>query len=1390
MNNFRLSTLTIALSTASLLCAREVPGEGPRDNGANAGGRAAACAPATAFAELDLNNVRARIENGGTLWEDRASGTAAYEVPKTDGRNGPKGLFAGALWMGGLSPDNVLKLAAVRFRQVGNDYWPGPLTAFDTITQTGDASVDGTVCTQYDRLWKTMRMDAQRQDAYFNCLADPECDPSDEFQGYSVPSYFFDWPAHGDVSKGQDYNLAPYHDFNDNGEYDPEGGDYPGYDLKGVIDCKAKRREDAIPLFGDQNIWWVFNDKGNTHTESGGQPIGMEVRAQAFAFATNDEVNNMTFYNYVLINQGSQTLGQTYFGQWVDVEIGGPYDDYVGCDVQRGLGYGYNGDAVDEDYSGAPGYGGPNPPPPAMGVDFFEGPYQDYDAMDNPLTTNCQDARDSLGIPYAGIGIGYGDGVADNERYGMRAFVYHNNAGGATGDPSSAGQYYNYLRAMWGDGTPMTYSGNGYSTSGGGVRAYYMFPGTSDTHGWGTDCVPQANWDEVSSGNAPYDRRFIQSAGPFTLDPGAYNNITVGVVYARAAGGGAQASVELMRIADDKAQSLFDNCFRILDGPDAPEMTIQELDRELIISLSNPKSSNNFNEQYVELDATIPPTSVQTLYETQSLYDSLGNYMGEFEVEVGTTTTNNDRFYRFQGYQIYQLKDEQVSPDELTNTEKARLVAQVDIQDGVKQLINYVNDPSMGVPVPVERVNGNDTGIVHTFRILEDKFATGDPRLTNFKTYHFMAVAYGFNEYQPYNPEQLTGQAFPYLAGRKSPTGSIRSYAGIPHKPSVENGGTVMNAQYGDGFEITRLEGQGNGGNKVAISKETIDAIMASPDGRVDQIKYRKGLGPVNIKVVDPLKVPVGNFELWITDSTTIPNPTAPITYKRLQDASWMLVHLTNNPTSSDTIRSARTIQMQNEQLVPEWGISITITQTLFSGANERFTPFLGGFREAVGTDWLTGIPDEEGEQTLNWIRSGSAVDDALLFPDYVGTDPEQKYEKVFDGTWAPWALVGRAENQPGANVFKTTQVNAAIKDMSSVEVVFTPDKSKWSRCVVVETNTDSSFSFPANTRKLFMRPVPSVDKNGLSAGMPGANVDEANSVNATGMGWFPGYAIDLETGERLNIFFGENSFTGGGIGRDMLWNPNDLFVNSSGQPVLGGGHWIYVTRNVRRTFGSALAGNKMPQYDGCAFIRSKMEGNVATSMNNVYEGVAWVGSSLMMPGMQMKSPQEGLVPNELRLRLDISKPYNIYSEPYAGYTPTITNTSRNQGLPLYTFSTASGMTETNVTAVGEEGLDLIGVVPNPYYAYSGYETSRLDNRVKFINLPKTCTITIYTVSGTLVRKYRKDNDLTYLDWDLKNNYNVPISSGTYICHIDAPGLGERVIKWFGVMRPVDLQNF
>jgi hypothetical protein len=104
--------------------------------------------------------------------------------------------------------------------------------------------------------------------------------------------------------------------------------------------------------------------------------------------------------------------------------------------------------------------------------------------------------------------------------------------------------------------------------------------------------------------------------------------------------------------------------------------------------------------------------------------------------------------------------------------------------------------------------------------------------------------------------------------------------------------------------------------------------------------------------------------------------------------------------------------------------------------------------------------------------------------------------------------------------------------------------------------------------------------------------------------------------------------------------------------------------------------------------------------------------------------------------------------------------------------------------------LDEINVVPNPYYAFSQYETSKLDNRVKITNLPEVCTIRIYNLQGTLVRQFSKADPLTSVDWDLKNERNVPIAGGVYIIHVDVPNVGDKTLKWFGIMRPTDLDNF
>ncbi|MBK6551239.1 MAG: T9SS C-terminal target domain-containing protein [Flavobacteriales bacterium] len=1350
-------TRTFALSLVALLVLPTSAREPDRPAGSSGiqavRPKAAGCVPASAVTQIAYNNVRAVIENGGNMWTRRGgSSRSGYEVPKTSDFTGACSIYAGGLWMGGVGPDNNLKLAAVLFRAEGNDFWPGPLT------NTGDASVSPEVCGQYDRFWVTERSQAESHIQWKQCSDDPECDLDEVFpEGYSIPTSFTQWPALGDVDEGQDLYLAPFFDYNGDGIYEPTDGDYPDYGFdESVEDCKNRQREDPVNLFGDYNIFWIFNDKGDVHTESfGGQPIGLEVRAQAFAFSSNNEINNMTFYNYTVINQGTQTLLDTYFGHFVDPDVGCSNDDFVGCDVQRGLGFAYNWDDNDDaNCQGAVGYGAQ---PPGIGVDFFEGPYQDADGVDNPGPQSaielfdCVEAQQQHGIPYKGIGIGYGDGFADNERFGMRAFLYWNRDGPfATSDPGAQGHFYNYLRGIWKNGLPMTWGGSGYNESPAAIQTRYMFPWSSDPVGWGTNCVPQPDWRE--SLQAPQDRRFVQSAGPFTLEPGAYNNITLGVVYARAATGGATASVTSLRVADDKAQSLFDNCFKILDGPDAPDLEIVELDRELIILMSNPKGSNNNVVQpfdYEELDPIIP--------------------------ELDGNGQPYDRNYRFQGYMLYQLKNDLVSVSDLDNIELARLVYQGDIQDDVAQIINYPFDQVLDLPVATEMVRGANVGVASSVRLLEDAFASGDPRLVNFKSYYYLAIAYGYNNYEPYNFNERTGQPFSFVASRKGAFGAIRKYVGIPHLPDPSSGGTIQNSLYGDGLEITRTEGQGNGALALELTAASASAIATDEHWRKDQITYRRGKGPVNVKVIDPLKVPESEFEIWFKDDTLTPG--------NLDDAYWYIVKLPGT-ASGDTVNSERVIDLPYEQVIPKWGISVSISQTKYSG----------DFTDPIGTGsmtfsdpskaWFTGVADADGEEVANWIRSGAYVSaDAPIYNDR--GDVDQLYESILGGTWAPWSLAGHAEFQGGTSSESNADSPhasaglASIKDLPSVQLVITSDKSKWSRSPVFEMGANTTLN-QGGARRMQLRASPSIDKDGRKSGTEGCNEAEAQLTNGTSMGWFPGYAIDLETGERLNIGYGEDSFWAGEIGRDMIWNPNDKLYTTTGAPFFGGGHWIYVFKNDRRT-SNVPSGDRVPQYDQGQYIRSTMEGDGTQSRLKVFRGIGWVGSAVVVPGRQ-------LLETDVRVVLNVKKPYRNYVD--YPQNPWPIEPVRNEGLPLYTFSTNGLATVNDNMPAAENALDLINVVPNPYYAFSGYETTRLDNRIKFVNLPQTCTISIYTVSGTLVRKYSKDNDLTFLDWDLKNASNIPIAGGVYICHIDVPGVGERVIKWFGALRPIDLQNF
>ena len=1470
-------------------------------------GTAANCTPATSSTELNINNTKALIQSGGDMWWD--FNRARYEIPQGSGKTS---LFAGSLWLAGQDVSGQFKVAALRFRQVGNDYWTGPLS-------TVDAEIDPATCKEYDKHYETTRSMVSEYAAWWTAGANDAANGTNTqeelYPGYTIPSVITNWPAHGRNFEpyNEDYYLAPFYDRNGDGDYNPADGDYPGYVLSGKSDCSRRVRD----IYGDQNIWWVFNDKGNIHSESGGQSIGMEIRAQAFAFATTDEVNNMTFYNYELINRSTFNLTDTYFGQWVDGDLGNAQDDYVGCDVKRGLGYFYNGDDEDQDAGGNIGYG---VNPPAIGLDFFQGPFQANDNQDNCL---CADdyaaAIQEDGIIYPGQGAGYGDGIVDNERYGMRKFLYHNNQPGPTGDPNIATDYYNMLRGIWRDGTPMTYGGNGYDPSNpNAIPANYMFPGDTDPQNWGTNGIDPGpgSWTEVSAGNPAGDRRFVQSSGPFELGPGAVNNITVGVVWMQAASGGRLQSVEDMRKADDKTQALFDSCFEILDGPHAPDITVQELDREIILMLSNPINSNNYQEAYSTIDPFLPaPDSIDTDEDGKS----------------DTPLTNKEKqlfsTYVFEGYQVYQLADQSVGTNDLTDPDKARLVAQVDISNNITKLINYEYDSQIDADVPKLKVSGENVGIKHSFQFKNDAFAKGDARLINHKTYYYMTVAYAYNQYgdgfgnlsyidgiydPSADPPRLDGQKLPYLASRTSPNGPVKVYEAIPHRIELEMDGIQLNAEYGDGVELTRIEGRGNGGNFAVIKEDYMDTARTSES--LERVKYEAGSGPVEIKVVDPLMIQPGTFTLAFKDSSRTHD---------LQNMYWEI-----SGEGIETVSSDQVIKQLNEQVLFELGISVSIgygyPAHTEGAANNGYIGF-----DVIYTDetdqWLSGIVDIDADSRFNWIKSGTYIAPAALgggkdwaeddhYDNYIADDPAatnaqpldefQIWENIAGRTWSPFSLASydtthpiplfAISGAPTVNFSEKILKVSGIHNTPSVDVIITGDTSKWTRCPVFEAGDNGELTKGKAVRGELRRGL-SVDKMGRNYLDPDFNEKDGNMKrNGTaqvlgdkvlrqtdkdylfslgieeaefpkismGMGWFPGYAVNIETGERLNMAFSENSWLGKENGADMQWNPTSRIVEDLfGEVRFGGMHMIYVFRHNTED-GSTLDDELlMPAYDGGDFAFNKLIGfnsQISTHILNpneeanknylaVMRAGAWTGYPLLSDNSSLfgknANPEDASSLNDLTIRLRSTRPY----APYAageGFELTSTGTlaagksyyvksgkitvmransvgdtvdmtlgagdnftaitsdftlitdvaqlieTVNDALPLYRFNT-DALAPTIDKAIGTEMLEEITVVPNPYYAYSSYEAGRLDYVVKVINLPKECTINIFTVNGILVRTFEKDDATkSSIDWDLKNQDRIPIASGLYIIHINAPGLGEKVIKWFGVLRPIDLNSF
>ncbi|MFA5416973.1 MAG: T9SS type A sorting domain-containing protein [Bacteroidales bacterium] len=472
------------------------------------------------YDSLDINNVKASIfPSSGQFWTGSLQGDIygnppkTYEYPKGSGKHT---IFTSNFWIGGMDQDGQLRLAADQYSSSGHDFWPGPICSYNGVLSIDTASVY-----QWNRVWKLSKSDIEFHVHNWN---KPDYEP---IENIAI------WPAHGNQTLHQNQYLAPFIDVDGNGIYNPNSGDYP-------------------LIRGDQCIFFIINDL-RQHTETEGNSIGIEIHGMLYQFdqPENMALNNATFLHYKIFNRSFYHLTNAFVGVYTDTDIGYSNDDYMGCDVERGMYFSYNGDDMDANGEGYT-YG---ENPPAQGIVLLSGPLMDTNILDDP-SGGCDESIN---------GVGFGDGIVDNEKLGMTSFVYYYNGDGTgQNDPDTQTEYYNYMKGIWEDETYIQYGNSGHPNGNSyGPACRFMFPGLTDPCFWGTDGIEPngpIDWREENASNGeptpPGDRRGLGSSGPFTFLPNSVQTIDIAYVTARG-DNGPLSSLELLKVYVDSIRAKY-----------------------------------------------------------------------------------------------------------------------------------------------------------------------------------------------------------------------------------------------------------------------------------------------------------------------------------------------------------------------------------------------------------------------------------------------------------------------------------------------------------------------------------------------------------------------------------------------------------------------------------------------------------------------------------------------------------------------------------------------------------------------------------------------------------------------------------------------------------------
>ncbi len=211
------------------------------------------------------------------------------------------------MWVSGYDIDKKLYITSVNGFANKSDYSPGPI---DSLTYAGAEP------SAWNFVWSVNEDEIIYHRKNFKST------------NYQMPESIKNWPSNG--SGRYNKYLAPFIDYDANGKYNPEEGDFPN-------------------IKGNKSTYFIINDNYSEHKASGGAPLKIEIYGMAYSIAN---LPNTIFIKYYLVNRTNKDFYDIKISFHTGFQLGNESDNYCGTLVTDNTIFSYNGDSNDENHFG------------------------------------------------------------------------------------------------------------------------------------------------------------------------------------------------------------------------------------------------------------------------------------------------------------------------------------------------------------------------------------------------------------------------------------------------------------------------------------------------------------------------------------------------------------------------------------------------------------------------------------------------------------------------------------------------------------------------------------------------------------------------------------------------------------------------------------------------------------------------------------------------------------------------------------------------------------------------------------------------------------------------------------------------------------------------------